>query len=62
MEQKYIDYLKKYNFKHPIEYSKNRQLNQILREDLEIDSDTSSNILNNIYLNDNTKKINTICF
>lgn len=56
MEQKYIDYLKKYNFKHPIEYSKNRQLNQILREDLEIDSDTSSNILNNIYLNDNTKK------
>lgn len=56
MELKYTDYLKKYNFKHPIEYSKNKELNQILREDLEMDSDASLNILNNLYLNDDTKK------
>lgn len=56
MEQKYIDYLKKYNFKHPIEYSKHKRLTNIVREDLEIDTDLSDNILNIIYNHDSEKK------
>jgi hypothetical protein len=56
MEQKYIDYLKKYSFKHPIEYSKHKTLSSIVQEDLEIDTDSSSNILNCIYNQDLEKK------
>jgi len=52
MEQKYIDYLKKYNFKHPIEYNKYKQLTNIVQDDLEIGLDASSNILNHIYNHD----------
>lgn len=56
MEQKYVDYLKKYKFKHPIEYSKHKSLSNIVQEDLEIITDSSTNILNNIYNQDSEKK------
>uniref|UniRef100_A0A6C0L0U7 DNA mismatch repair proteins mutS family domain-containing protein n=1 Tax=viral metagenome TaxID=1070528 RepID=A0A6C0L0U7_9ZZZZ len=56
MEQTYIDYLKKYEFKHPIEYGKFKVLTTVLQEDLEMDRDTSDNILNHIYNHDENKK------
>lgn len=55
MDQNYIDYLQKYEFKHPIEYSKHRTLTNVVQEDLEINPDTSNNILNHIY-NQNVEK------
>lgn len=55
MDQKYIDYLQKYEFKHPIEYSKHRTLTNVVQEDLEINPDASNNILNHIY-NQNVEK------
>lgn len=54
-EHKYKEYLKKYEFKHPIEYSKHNTLANIVQEDLEIDPDASYNILNHIY-NQNVEK------
>ena len=54
MEQKYIDYLKKYSFKHPIEYSKHKTLSSIVQEDLEIDTDSSKHI--ELYLQSNLEK------
>ena len=55
-DQKYIDYLQKYDFKHPIEYRKHRSLTNIVQEDLEINDDASNNILNHIYNKNNDKK------
>jgi hypothetical protein len=55
-DQKYIDYLQKYEFKHPIEYRKHRSLTNIVQEDLEINDDASNNILNHIYNKNNDKK------
>jgi hypothetical protein len=56
MDQKYTEYLKKYDFKHPIEYSKHKPLTRTVQEDLEINEDLSSNILNYIYNNDPENK------
>ena len=53
---KYINYLKKYNFKHPIEYNKYKYLTNIIQDDLEIGLDASNNILNNIYNHDSEIK------
>ena len=54
--QNYIDYLQKYEFKHPIEYNKHRTLTNIVQEDLEINVDANNNILNHIYNQDAEKK------
>lgn len=56
MNQKYIDFLNKYNFKHPIEYHKHKVLTDIVQSDLEIDVDSSDNIMNHIYNHDPEKK------
>ena len=56
MDQNYIDYLQKYEFKHPIEYSKHRTLTNVVQEDLEINPDASNNILNHIYNQSAEKK------
>ena len=56
VDQKYIDYLQKYEFKHPIEYRKHRSLTSIVQEDLEINDDASNNILNHIYNQNDEKK------
>lgn len=57
MNKKYIDFLKRYEFKHPIEYNKHKTLTNIIREDLEIDDDISgNNIMNHIYNYDSEKK------
>lgn len=56
MDQNYIDYLQKYEFKHPIEYSKHRTLTTVVQEDLEINPDASNNILNHIYNQSAEKK------
>lgn len=55
-KEKYSDFLKKYDFKHPIEYCRHKALTQIVKEDLEISTDMSDNILNNIYNHDNEKQ------
>ena len=62
MDQKYIDFLMKYKFKHPIEYNKHKTLTNIVQSDLEIDPDSSNNIMNHIYNHDPEKKVNTIFF
>lgn len=56
MDQKYVDFLKKYNFKHPIEYNKHKILTDIVQSDLEIDADSSDNIMNHLYNYDPKKK------
>ena len=56
MEHKYIEYLRKYDFKHPIEYSKHKELTYIVQEDLEINADISVNIMNHIYNHDAENK------
>lgn len=48
-----LKFLKKYSFKHPIEYSKHGILTNDVRDDLEMNDDSSNNILNNILANDN---------
>ena len=46
----------KYKFKHPIEYNKHKTLTNIVQSDLEIDPDSSNNIMNHIYNHDPEKK------
>ncbi len=54
-----IEILKKYNFKHPIEYNKYSVLNDNLKEDLEI-NDEDKNIINKLLDKKNKKNKNLL--
>ena len=54
-----IEILKKYNFKHPIEYNKYSVLNDTLKEDLEMNDD-DTNIINKLLDKKNIKNKNLL--